>query len=168
MIAAYESGASVNDIAVDFGVAELTVKCVLAKHADRLKSQAATLGSLVATDENGAPVNVATPKNKRPLFSEEECAIAKNVILELAQGAEMEGVRLKAAERIIDEYKGRKDVMAVLGNGDFNINVVNNIITKGLDAAAASRQRLRDNQKKVIDVSTAAAPDSCPAPAPQI
>lgn len=171
IIAAFESGMSIEEIASDIGWATLTVKSVLTNYMQTARAMinrpsfANSESELVPIDKDGKPVihaPLALSKPK-PLFDENDLQMAKHVVVELAQHSEVDGVRLRAAERIIDEHKGRKDLPSMIGNGDFNLTVVNNLITKGMDAAAASRQRLKDRQMIDVSISTEVAP----TPAPQ-
>lgn len=124
VLKAAELGMTPREIADDLGYEEEAVKLILA----------------------GAGGEKAVAK----LFNEDDLAIARDTIRGLAAGAEMEGVRLKAATYIVDEYSGRHNIersLAQFGKG-INIVVVQETMKRTREAIA------RAKEQRVVELAT--------------
>lgn len=79
-----------------------------------------------------------------PMFSADEVQLAKDSIVTLARESEMENVRLKASEFIINEYKGRNDPIKNLSEGNFNVLIISEHMSRARAAMARAKARARD------------------------
>lgn len=61
-------------------------------------------------------------------FDDNDVLLSKNTIREIALGSDDEGLRLKAAIYMRDDYKGRLDVKKALQGSGFNILQFNNFM----------------------------------------
>lgn len=97
---------------------------------------------IIAQDAKGAVEKAESSK----LFSSSDLDAAKSTMVELLT-SEVDSCRFKAAEFIINEQSGRndavKDRIAVFGNTNFNILMVNEALLK-------ARQRMSEMEGKVI------------------
>lgn len=83
------------------------------------------------------------------VFNDLEFDLAKQAMVSLMKGAEVEAVKLRAATFIINEHLGRNKLENAKNLGQ-NINVINIHVQKARQALAASR-----NQTPVIDLESA-------------
>ena len=75
-------------------------------------------------------------------FTEDDITNVNAAMLSLALGAESEKVRLAACEYIRDDFKGRRDRVAAIGNAPNNIFLINQQIAKVREVASAAKRKL--------------------------
>jgi len=121
LISMYESLCmSPEEIATDLGYPLEGVKLVLLGGSDKYREWLKE-----NNNRESAPDSSLLPREeKESLFTTDDCKMAARTISELARGAELESVKLRASEFIINEHKGRNDV-AVLGAQNFSITLIN-------------------------------------------
>lgn len=78
------------------------------------------------------------------LFSKDDAIQAAQRIKGLAESAELETVKFRANQHIIDEYKGRNDIKA-LANQSFTATMLNDIMNK-------AREAMRRAESKAIEL----------------
>lgn len=133
VLTAYEQcNMSPEDISLDLGYALEAVKLCLLQNSKKYKA--------LVTTKDGDFAN-------RELFDENDVALAKRTMKELCIASEVDSVRFKAAEFIINEKMGRNDVKALQATG-VSISQFNDMMQKARSAMEAAKRKAR-----VIDVS---------------
>lgn len=123
-------------IARDFDCDVNAVKCILMSRCPEYRD------ANKAGKENAVALGDMTDEDEQ---------LANQVFRELAQSAENEGVRLKAAMRIKDEKRKRLDVRKDLGRTVNNVLVLNEHFAKAAQALA-SKVLPANQQQKTIEV----------------
>jgi len=148
IITAYEDcGMSPEDIAADLGYEVEAVKMILLQHSSVFSDKALTRANesreLVVKDEE--------------VFGTADIKIAKATIKELCLHSEVDTVRFRAAEFMINEAKGRNDLRA-LKESNFNIVMISETMTKAREAMSRAKQRAREvaQARQTIDVPSIA------------
>ena len=88
-------------------------------------------------------------------FSKDEQERVKNVILDIALGADDEHLRFKAASFIRDDSKGRRDVVRNMAGNNFNVLFLNQQLAKVGKIADGLKQAVMGNghsTKAIVDV----------------
>jgi hypothetical protein len=89
-------------------------------------------------------------------FSKDEQLRVKNMMLDLALGAEDEHLRAKMAVIIRDDAKGRRDVVKNLNGANYNVLMINKLIQNGRNTAENLKQKMlgsmNGSQQKAINV----------------
>lgn len=145
VIKAIELGMTAEDIAVDLGYDVILVKQIMAKRADELNR-----GLMVSDPLN--PVPLSQQEVVKPVFTEDETETAKNAVMELVRGAEVESVKLKAAEFVINESKGRHDVMKKMADQNFNIEAINLAMKRARLSMELTRAKQREAAEKAKSI----------------
>src|ERR1017187_683225 len=81
-------------------------------------------------------------------YTIEEQQRAKKMILNLALGAEDEHLRAKMSCRVVDEGKGRLDVMKDMRSGGMNLFFINEQMRKVREVGSVIKQGLLGNSNK--------------------
>jgi hypothetical protein len=81
-------------------------------------------------------------------FSVDEAFRAKNMILDLALGAEDEHVRAKMAVIVYDDAKGRRDIVKGMNGNNFNVLMINKLIQGGRNIADGLKRAALPNLQK--------------------
>jgi hypothetical protein len=95
------------------------------------------------------------PENENRLnYTEDEQARVKEMILDLALGAEDPHLRAKMATYVRDDAKGRKDVVKGMAGNNFNILFINKQLERARQVTTGIKQRILGSgvQKECVDV----------------
>ena len=137
IVTAYEEcGMSPEEIAVDMGFEVEAVKMILLSHSQAFSDKALTKANEAMHAET---VEAA---DSQPLFGDNEMRIAKATIKELCVSSEIDAVRFKAAEFIINEAKGRNDLKA-LKDTKFNVVMISETMSRARQAIERAKNRGR-------------------------
>lgn len=82
-------------------------------------------------------------------FTESDNELAKRVMRRVAEYSDEDGVALKAALAIRDDFKGRKDVKKGMGRLKLQVNILNEHVAKALAAITQEQPKQID---KAIEV----------------
>jgi len=143
ILTAYEDcGMTPEQIAEDFNYELQAVKMILLAHSQAF------------SDKQLTKDNKREDSSNDNLFSDTDLQLAKNTIKELASSAEIEAVKFRAAEFIINEKKGRNDVKNLrdMSNG-INITIISETMSRAREAMAKAKQRAIE-MKEVHSVSS--------------
>ncbi len=138
IVTAYEEcGMSPEDIAQDLGFELSAVKMILLQHSQAFSDAALTRANDAETGKTVVVFN-------EDVFSKSDFAAATATMARLLD-AEVESVRFKAAEYIINEVKGRNDVKALVSN-NFNLVMVSETMRKAREAMNRARGKTLEAQ----------------------
>ena len=104
-------------------------------------------------DEEAVKLILAGAKGEaevKRIFSAEDMDIARDTIRGLAAGAEMEGVRLKAAMYIVDEVQGRHTVESSLAKFGKGINIV--VVQETMKRAREAIAKAKSGENRLVEV----------------
>jgi hypothetical protein len=123
-----ELSAPIEVIAAEKGISTKTVEIILSQISSVYKA--------------------ATPRSARKaLFSEEDVQLAKETMLANMRYSELDSVKQRAAEFVIDEFSGRRDRDTGIPAGQLNITVINQTLNAANKALERSRKmKLLDNR----------------------
>ena len=85
-------------------------------------------------------------------FTKDEARRVKEVMLDLAIGAEREELRAKMAVIVYDDYKGRRELKQALAGNTFNILAINEGIQRARQLASTKVKQLLNKEQKAINV----------------
>ena len=128
ILAAYKQGATAEEIAQDLGWDVVAVKMTISANAPKEQS-------------------LANPNVKKELtFSEDEYQRAKETMVSLLD-SEIDTVKFKSAEFVINENKGRNDIESFAKG--INITAIQQAIFAAREKADAARQRRLERKNTV-------------------
>jgi hypothetical protein len=132
---AYEvNGMSPKEIADDQGFAEESVKAKLMQISAKYRKDAGL------EDEAESALN----------FSISEAEEMKGIVLNVARTTDDDNLRFKAATWVLDDKKGRKDVVKALQNGPvLNLLTINEFFAKGREAANNMKEKILNNREAI-------------------
>jgi hypothetical protein len=135
-----EEGLTPDFIAEDRGLDLAAVKAALMQSSSKYRKDCGI------EDEKSDSIN----------FSKDEQERVKNVILDIALGADDDHLRFKAAAFIRDDAKGRRDVVRNMAGNNFNVLFLNQQLAKVGKIADGLKQAVLGNghtdRKAIVDV----------------
>lgn len=136
VVTAYEEcGMSAEEIAEDLGFEIEAVKMILLQHSQQFSDKALSKN----------PLTKELEVRDEQLFSQRDVKVACGTIKELCASSEVDSVRFKAAEFIINEAKGRNDLKALKEN-KFNIVMISETMRQARQGIAEAKARARKNR----------------------
>ncbi len=141
VVASYAQGITPEEIAEDTGWELEAVKMALLQDSPLYRERA-----LAGRGDNLALADEA-------VFSKRDLTMAKNTIKQLCQESEIDSVKFKAAEFIVNEYKGRND-LRMLKNSGFSIVMVSESMSRAREAM--HRDKIK-SAKRVVELEGVAA-----------
>lgn len=111
---------SVDEIAEDQGVDPAAVKIVLAQNSKLYRIQCGFVN-----DSNEQPENSGNTNANIDGFTKEDNDLALQVFRGIARDSDNDALRLRAAEYIRDDHKGRKDIKLISQGPQVNILMIN-------------------------------------------
>ena len=132
IVAAYEQGATPNEIAEELGFDVIAVKAKLHQLSKKYRSDVGLVSATIYTSILD--------------YTEEETKQVSKVILELALGSEDENIRLKAAMYVRDDKLGRKNIpKQVIAGASNNFMQFNQFIQESREQAKRLKDSLTTN-----------------------
>jgi hypothetical protein len=139
---------SVAEIAEDQNCCEAAVKIVLAQNSKKYRVECGFIND--DNLDNPNPALNDTSNANEDGFNREDVNLANNIFREIARESDNDVLRLRAAEYIRDDYKGRKDIKNIVNGPQVNILVLNQRMEQARRRMAEMEGR---NGQKVIDVA---------------
>ncbi len=145
VITAYEQDdLTPEEIASEYGYETETVKMILLNGSKKFYAQVSAEQGAVDSDTESGGVSVPI-KFTGDTFTQSDYNIACRTMVNLLD-SEIDAVKYRAAEFVIDECKGRRDLKALKDAGGFNITVVN-------ETMARARAAIQRAKGKAIEVT---------------
>lgn len=139
---------SVAEIAEDQNCCEAAVKIVLAQNSKKYRVECGFISDSIDDINNPNPAQNPTSNDNADGFNREDVTLANNIFREIARESDNDVLRLRAAEYIRDDYKGRKDIKGIVNGPQVNILVLN----QRMEQARKRMAEMEGRGSKVIDV----------------
>lgn len=86
------------------------------------------------------------------VFSKDDEELAKEAIRSLVTESRIDSVKMRAAEFIINERKGRNDLAGSFRESKFNITIISETMSKAREAMAKARVAANEKKQKQLTV----------------